>query len=56
MTFDDQQRIVVGLDDKGLARLTLSEDRSSADFALLQETETYRHVRGVLHAYDSLYV
>ncbi|TVQ02228.1 MAG: hypothetical protein EA381_03820 [Planctomycetaceae bacterium] len=56
MTFDDSGRIVVGLDDRGLARLTLNESTGEADFELLGHTESLRHVRGVLHAHDSLYV
>ena len=56
MTFDPDGRIIVGLDDRGLARLTIDEERTSADFEPLSGTESFRHVRGVLFAHDSLYV
>lgn len=56
MTFDPQGRIIVGLDKEGLGRLTISEDRASAEFELLEGTETLRHCRGVLYAFESLYV
>lgn len=56
LTFDDRGDLIIGLDDRGLARLVLSEDRSSAEFQRLQGTDEFRHVRGVLHAHNSLYV
>jgi len=56
MTFDADGAIIVGLDDRGLGRLRLGEGRDAADFEHLLHTDSFRHVRGVLHAHDSLYV
>jgi putative heme-binding domain-containing protein len=56
MTFDPQGRIIVGIDQQGLGRLTLSEEHDAAEFELLEGTEDLRHCRGVLYAFDSLYV
>lgn len=56
MTFDDAGRIVVGLDDRGLARLTLDADPQTVAYEPLANTESLRHIRGVLYAHDSLYV
>jgi len=56
MTFDDQGRIIVGLDDRGLARLTVGDQQAQATFERLEQTENLLHVRGVLHAHQSLYV
>ncbi len=56
MTFDPQGRILVGLDQQGLGRLMLAEDGASATFEQLANTESLRHVRGVLYAHDSIYV
>jgi putative heme-binding domain-containing protein len=55
MSFDDQGRILVGLDDHGVARLTINADQN-VDFERLAGTESFRHVRGVLFAHQSLYV
>ena len=54
MTFDDQGRIILGLDAVGLARLTLSEDTKDVHF--LRIDNTLQHCRGVLYAHDALYV
>jgi putative heme-binding domain-containing protein len=51
MTFDDRGRIIVGLDSKGVARLTLGE---TVDFEKIEDS--FRHCRGVLFAHNSLYV
>jgi putative heme-binding domain-containing protein len=56
MTFDADGAIIVGLDDRGLGRLRLNAGRDAADFEHLLHTDSFRHVRGVLHAHDSLYV
>jgi putative heme-binding domain-containing protein len=56
MTFDDSGRIVVGLDDRGLARLTLDPKTHAVAYERLANTESLRHIRGVLYAHDSLYV
>ncbi len=55
MTFDDRGRIILGRDKRGLARLSLSEDRSQVDRLEVIEN-TLKHCRGVLWAHDSLYV
>ena len=54
MTFDDQGRIILGLDTVGLARLTLSEDTKDVHFSRIDNT--LQHCRGVLYAHDALYV
>lgn len=51
MTFDDHGRILLGRDDQGLIRISL--DSSAAAETLQLEL---RHCRGVLFAYDSLFV
>src|SRR5690606_26191342 len=56
MTFDAAGRIVVGLDDRGLARLTLDPKTDAVSYEPLANTESLRHVRGILYAHDSLYV
>lgn len=56
MTFDNAGRIIIGLDDRGLARLQLNEQNDAATFHPLENTESLKHVRGVLFAHDSLYV
>jgi len=56
MTFDDAGRIVVGLDDRGLARLTIDPKTSAVSYEPLANTESLRHIRGVLFAHNSLYV
>ena len=55
LTFDPQGRIIVGIDDRGLGRLTIDPGGQSADFERLLGTEALQHVRGVLYANDSLY-
>ena len=55
MTFDDQGRLILGRDRRGIARLTLSQDHSTVDrYEVLENT--LLHCRGVLWAHDSLYV
>ena len=54
MTFDDQGRIIVGLDTVGLARLTLSNNSSAVHFSRIDNT--LQHCRGVLYAHGALYV
>jgi putative heme-binding domain-containing protein len=56
MTFDPAGRIIIGLDDRGLARLQLNEQNDAATFHPLENTDSLKHVRGVLFAHDSLYV
>lgn len=56
LTFDHRGRIVLGIDDTGLARLTISPNGSESKFERLDNTQSFRHVRGVLFANDSLYV
>ncbi|MFP6610831.1 MAG: heme-binding protein [Pirellulales bacterium] len=54
MTFDDRRRIILGLDDIGIARLTLPEDGTKIRFERINNS--LKHCRGVLFAHDSLYV
>lgn len=54
MTFDDRGRLILGLDNQGVGRLTLPTDGSRADFERIENS--FRHCRGVLYAHDSLYV
>lgn len=54
MTFDDRGRVILGLDQKGIARLTLADDPAEVEFEKIEET--FLHCRGVLYAHDSLYV
>lgn len=54
MTFDPQRRLIVGLDDAGLARLSGSETGEPWSFERLDDT--LKHCRGVLYAHESLYV
>ena len=56
MTFDAAGRIVVGLDDRGLARLTIDPKTGAVSYEPLANTEPLRHIRGVLFAHNSLYV
>lgn len=56
MTFDADGAIIVGLDDRGLGRLRLNAGNDAADFEHLLHTDSFRHVRGILYAHDSLYV
>lgn len=54
MTFDHRGRLILGLDDVGVGRLTLHEDPSQSKFERIEST--FKHCRGVLYAHDSLYV
>lgn len=54
MTFDDQGRLILGLDDVGLGRLTLNDDPKNIKFEKIDNT--LKHCRGVLYAHNSLYV
>lgn len=54
MTFDDKGRLIVGLDDRGLGRITLNEDPKQIQFEKIDNT--LKHCRGVLFAHNSLYV
>ena len=54
MTFDDRGRIILGLDDVGLGRITLNNDPTKTSFEKIDTT--FKHPRGVLYAHDSLYV
>jgi len=56
MTFDPQGRIILGLDDRGLARLAIDSDGPGTTFARIPETESLRHIRGVLYAHSALYI
>ncbi|RPH82091.1 MAG: hypothetical protein EHM77_03745, partial [Planctomycetaceae bacterium] len=48
MTMDDKGRVIVGLDAQGLGRLTLDDQASTVAFEKLEQTDAFRHVRGVL--------
>ena len=54
MAFDDQGRLIVGLDRRGVARLSLNSDQDDIPFERINDS--LRHCRGVLHAHASLYV
>ena len=54
MTFDDRGRLYLGLDDRGIARLTLAKDPADQRIEVVENS--LRHCRGVLYAHDSLYV
>ncbi len=54
MTFDDRGRLILGLDDVGLGRLTLNDDPAKIKFEKVDNT--LKHCRGVLYAHNSLYV
>jgi len=56
MTFDPAGRVIVGLDDRGLARLAINEQSGQATFERIAGTESLLHVRGVLYAHDSIYI
>lgn len=56
MTFDPAGRVIVGLDDHGLARLAINNETGEATFERIAGTESLLHVRGVLYAHDSIYV
>ncbi|MCA8988947.1 MAG: c-type cytochrome [Planctomycetaceae bacterium] len=54
LTFDDKGRILVGLDSAGVGRITYSAEDGTSQFEKVNST--LKHCRGVLYAYDSLYV
>ncbi|HAW30018.1 MAG TPA: heme-binding protein, partial [Planctomycetaceae bacterium] len=54
MTFDDRGRIILGLDDVGLGRITFNDDPAKTSFEKIDKT--FKHPRGVLYAHNSLYV
>jgi putative heme-binding domain-containing protein len=54
MTFDHRGRIIVGLDDVGVGRLTLAKSGAGVQFERIENS--LKHCRGVLYAHDSLYV
>src|SRR5262245_22997907 len=54
LAFDPQGRLVVGREDKGLLRLTLSDDRRRVDRVETIENSLLE-CRGLLFAHDSLY-
>lgn len=67
MTFDHKERLIFGRDDAGLMRLTLTStennDKSSTSVSLVENLTSdhadiakLKHCRGVLYAFDSLYV
>ena len=56
MSFDPAGRVIVGLDDRGLARLAIDEETGQATFERIAGTESLLHVRGVLYAHDSIYI
>lgn len=56
MTFDPRGDILIGLDDRGVARLSMNQADKRISFSRLAGTESYRHIRGILHAHDSLYL
>lgn len=53
MTFDDRGRLILGLDDVGIARVAFEKGQPTT-FERIETT--LQHCRGVLYAYDSLYV
>lgn len=54
MTFDDQGRILLGLDKAGVGRISFSLDEKTSQFEKLNDS--LKHCRGALYAHDSLYV
>lgn len=56
MTMDAKGRIIVGIDDHGLGRLTINATDASADFQRLRNTASLQHVRGALFVDETLYV
>jgi putative heme-binding domain-containing protein len=56
MTFDPRGDIIIGLDDRGVARLGMNQPDKRISFSRLAGTESYRHIRGILYAHDSLYL
>ncbi|MCA9065898.1 MAG: hypothetical protein KDA96_22675, partial [Planctomycetaceae bacterium] len=58
MTFDHRGRLIFGRDDAGLMRVTLADSPDAANPVARMERldDTLKHCRGVLYAFDSLYV
>lgn len=56
MTWEPKGDLLVGLDDQGVARLRLQATNGTIPFERLAGTDSFRHVRGILHALGSLYV
>ena len=56
LTFDAQGDILIGLDDRGVARLRMKTAREDIPFERLEGTEDMRHIRGILYAHDSIYL
>lgn len=56
MTFSPEGDLYVGLDDRGVARLDISNPKNGIPFSRLAGTENYRHIRGILYAHNSLYL
>ncbi|MEQ8856256.1 c-type cytochrome [Gimesia sp.] len=54
MTFDDRGRVILGLDDVGLGRLTFNDNTDKVAFEKIDDK--LKHCRGVLYAHDSLYI
>ncbi|MFI4852011.1 MAG: c-type cytochrome [Gimesia chilikensis] len=54
MTFDDRGRVILGLDDVGLGRLTFNDKTGKVAFEKIDDK--LKHCRGVLYAHDSLYI
>ncbi len=54
MTFDDRGRVILGLDDVGLGRLTFNDKTDKVAFEKIDDK--LKHCRGVLYAHDSLYI
>lgn len=55
MAFDPRGRLIIGREDRGLLRVTLANDASSATKVETVE-DSLLECRGLLFAYDSLYV
>ena len=53
MTLDDQGRFIVGIDEQGIARIAVDGPR---DLSFEMINDSLKHCRGVLWAYNSLYV
>lgn len=54
MTFDDQGRLLLGLDRAGIGRLSFSLSEGTSQFEKINET--FLHCRGILYWQESLYV
>lgn len=54
LTFDDKGRVLVGLDSAGVGRITYSLTDGASRFEKVNDS--LKHCRGVLFAYNSLYV